>query len=118
MHPAPVALITGSSRGIGRAIASKLAADGYSVCINYFKNQEAADSLATEITAGGGSATTCGADVGCEDARQQLVDAAEAVEVVRLEACAGTDVVDGRDWRRTPRHAPGKKGPRALATRA
>ena len=38
MHSASVALVTGSSRGIGRAIASKLAEDGYSVCINYYKN--------------------------------------------------------------------------------
>lgn len=74
MHPAPVALITGSSRGIGRAIASKLAADGYAVCINYFKNKDAADALAAEITSVGGKATTCGADVGCDDARQKLVD--------------------------------------------
>ena len=74
MHSASVALVTGSSRGIGRAIASKLAEDGYSLCINYYKNRDAAESLADQITANGGNATTCGADVGCPDARKHLVD--------------------------------------------
>ena len=73
MHNAPVALITGSSRGIGRAIASELASDGYAVCINYFQNRDAADSLAEEISANGGSATICGADVGSADDREKLI---------------------------------------------
>ena len=73
MHQAPVALITGSSRGIGRAIASALAADRYAVCINYLNNREAAESLADEITADGGTATICGADVGSAADRDKLI---------------------------------------------
>ena len=43
-----LALITGSSRGIGRAIALKLAADGADVIINYFRKRSAAESTAQE----------------------------------------------------------------------
>lgn len=45
----PVALVTGASRGIGRAIAAALGAEGYSVAINYLHSQEAAKSLAAEL---------------------------------------------------------------------
>jgi 3-oxoacyl-[acyl-carrier protein] reductase len=43
------ALITGSSRGIGKAIAEKFASLGYAVAVNYFKSEEEAKALATEI---------------------------------------------------------------------
>jgi 3-oxoacyl-[acyl-carrier protein] reductase len=58
-----LALITGASRGIGRAIAQQLAADGMSVIINYRQNAEAADSLMREILAAGGTAVTSQFDV-------------------------------------------------------
>lgn len=45
----PVALVTGASRGIGRAIASALGAAGYSVAINYLHSEDAARSLAAEL---------------------------------------------------------------------
>jgi NAD(P)-dependent dehydrogenase (short-subunit alcohol dehydrogenase family) len=73
MQQVPVALITGSSRGIGRAIARELADDRYAVCINYLNNREAAESLAAEITGDGGVATICGADVGNADDRDKLI---------------------------------------------
>lgn len=73
MHQVPVALITGSSRGIGRAIARELATDRYAVCINYLNNREAAESLAAEIIGDGGTATICGADVGSADDRDKLI---------------------------------------------
>jgi 3-oxoacyl-[acyl-carrier protein] reductase len=52
---AKIAVITGASRGIGRACALALASDGFEVWANYRSNTEAAQSLAKEIEAGGGS---------------------------------------------------------------
>lgn len=57
------ALITGASRGIGRAVALRLAAEGASVAINYNGSREKAEELAAEITAAGGSAAAIQADV-------------------------------------------------------
>ena len=57
------ALVTGASRGIGRAIAIKLASQGFSVIINYASNIEAAQSTLDEIVANGGSAELLPFDV-------------------------------------------------------
>jgi 3-oxoacyl-[acyl-carrier protein] reductase len=62
------ALVTGASRGIGRAIALKLAAAGASVVVHYGRNAAAAAAVATEITAAGGKAVTFGADLADPDA--------------------------------------------------
>ena len=45
-----IALVTGASRGIGRAVARRLAGEGYSVCINYRERRDRAEELAAEIT--------------------------------------------------------------------
>lgn len=63
-----VALVTGGSRGIGRAIGERLAAQGHSVAINYAANQEAAYATVDAIRASGGTAVAIQADVGHEDA--------------------------------------------------
>lgn len=59
-----VAVVTGSSRGIGRAIAMRLARDGALVCINYRSNAEAAKAVVGEAEAAGGEAFALQADVG------------------------------------------------------
>ena len=57
------ALVTGASRGIGRAIGEKLAADGAAVIINYARNQQPAQELVSAIVAKGGKAVAIQADV-------------------------------------------------------
>ncbi|MDJ0675188.1 MAG: 3-oxoacyl-[acyl-carrier-protein] reductase [Calothrix sp. MO_167.B42] len=58
-----VAIVTGASRGIGRAIAQELAKLGASVVVNYASSSQAADELVTEITSAGGNAIAIQADV-------------------------------------------------------
>jgi 3-oxoacyl-[acyl-carrier protein] reductase len=58
-----IALVTGASRGIGAAIAERLARDGFTVVINYAGNAQAAEALAARIQKAGGRATTAQADV-------------------------------------------------------
>ena len=65
------ALVTGASRGIGRAVALRLAREGAAVGINYRESAADAESLAEEIRNGGGRALALGADVG--DARCEFV---------------------------------------------
>jgi 3-oxoacyl-[acyl-carrier protein] reductase len=69
-----VALITGSSRGIGRAIALDLARNGIRVVINYRSRQEAAEEVAREIGQAGGKAMMVKADVGADGEVKSMVD--------------------------------------------
>jgi NAD(P)-dependent dehydrogenase (short-subunit alcohol dehydrogenase family) len=61
-----VVIVTGGSRGIGAATARLAAQRGYAVCVNYRRNQAAADALVSEIAAAGGTALAVGADVASE----------------------------------------------------
>ncbi len=67
------AVVTGSSRGIGAAVATQLAAAGYGVSINYLANRQRALELVCEIEASGGRAFPFQADVADVDAVQALV---------------------------------------------
>jgi len=69
-----VAIITGASRGIGRAIALALASEGASVVVNYTSSSEAAMQVASSITAAGGSAIALQADVSKLDQVETLLD--------------------------------------------
>ena len=57
------AFITGAGRGIGRAVARRLAAEGYAVGINYARSREEAEALAEEIRSQGGKALAVQGDV-------------------------------------------------------
>ena len=71
------ALVTGGSRGIGRAIVERLAADGATLVINYARNKTQAQELVNSITAGGGKATAILADVSKPAEVQRLFKEAE-----------------------------------------
>lgn len=72
-----IALVTGSSRGIGRAVARELARQGWRVCINYRVRQDCAESLRDALAAEGCEAMTYQADVSCRAQVQAMVQAIE-----------------------------------------
>jgi len=98
-----VAIVAGGSRGIGRAVAERLAADGQAVVIGYQSNDVEAKAVVAAIEAAGGSAVAVRADVADEAAVQALFDAAErrfggvdvlvnTAGIMLLELVAGLDL--------------------------
>ena len=73
-----IALVTGGSGGIGKAIALRLAADGQAVAVHYAGNKARADETVAEIVAAGGRAIAVGGDVADEAAMAAAFDAIEA----------------------------------------
>jgi 3-oxoacyl-[acyl-carrier protein] reductase len=73
-----VAMVTGGSGGIGRAVVERLVADGFSVAVHYAGNRAKAVALVEDIVAAGGSAIAVGGDVADEDAMQTAFDQVEA----------------------------------------
>ena len=72
-----VALVTGGSRGLGRAIALRLAREGAAVAVNYRERAADAEAVAKEISSAGGRAFAIGADVGDASAVRLMVEQAE-----------------------------------------
>jgi len=81
-----VALVTGGSGGIGKAVVQRLVADGFSVAVHYAGNKAKADALVEQVAASGGRAIAVGGDVADE---QAMIDVFETVE----QAFGGIDVV-------------------------
>ncbi len=71
-----VAIVTGSSRGIGKGIAERFARDGAKVIVNYVKNKKAADAVVAGIRKNGGEATAVKADVSKKAEAQKLIRSA------------------------------------------
>ena len=88
-----VALVTGAARGIGRATARKLAAEGCDVAVNYYNSADAADSLCAEIRSLGRRAVAIQASVGMPDSVDEMFEELgkhfERIDIVVSNAASG-----------------------------
>jgi len=103
-----VALVTGASRGIGRAIALRLAASGHAVAVNYATNSEAARAVVERILAAGGRAQAVQADVSSQEEVARMLEAVQRelgdVDILVNNAGVIRDTLllrmKDEDWRR------------------
>jgi 3-oxoacyl-[acyl-carrier protein] reductase len=79
------ALVTGASRGLGRATAARLADAGARVIVHYSASRDAADTLVSEIRARGGQADAVGGDLAAIDGAHKLADAVKALGISKLD---------------------------------
>jgi 3-oxoacyl-[acyl-carrier protein] reductase len=87
------ALVTGASRGIGRAVAEQLAADGALVAVHYARDEAAAKEVVTEIETNGGEAFTVQAVFGTDEAIPCLVHALDRELRTRRRGDGGLDIL-------------------------
>ncbi|MGC4939485.1 SDR family NAD(P)-dependent oxidoreductase [Kribbella sp. DT2] len=80
-----IALVTGASRGVGRVVAERLAADGLHVVVHFNGHETEAKETVARIERAGGTATPAQADLGQEEGVRELVDAVRAASDGRLD---------------------------------
>ena len=94
-----VALITGSSRGIGAATACLAAQHGYDVCVNYMRDTAAAEEIVGKVRVAGRCAVAVQADVACEADIERLFKTADR-ELGRITLLVNNAAVVGQSSRR------------------
>ncbi len=98
-----VVVVTGASRGLGRAIAQELADGGAKVVVNYSRSQEPAEELVEQISQSGGEAIAVQADVSDPEQAAALVDGAGELDVLVNNAGITRDALIARmsddDWK-------------------
>lgn len=102
-----IAIVTGASRGIGAAVARKLATQGYAVCVNYHQSRMEAEAVVADITDNGGKAFAVQANMGVENDILRLFDAVDKqfgpvnalVNNAAINPREGSGQVEDMTWR-------------------
>ena len=87
-----IALVTGASRGIGAAIAQRLAADGASLVLNYGTGRIEAEALAASLQKDGTEVHLLQSDLAAVDGGQQLVERLMALKLPRMPGAPATGI--------------------------